>query len=197
MIDNEKAKKTEARITAFVKKEWIKLLFILLIAISIVIAIYTFKTYNPYTTIVLLYLWFFIPAVLLVVLLGGLGIKHHLARKIEVFGYIVLFTLLAVSFYISDDSQLMTRAMNLENKTDYVFHYISASSESEQRRIEADYCNTYNSSVQRKDWLAQEELNRKISTALKLLSTACIAIGRFDDINSKMKEENEEPRTSE
>lgn len=191
MVDNNKAKLKVNYIIEFIRKHWFFILIIILFAIAITLFLYGSHNDEPYSAVMYIYVGLFLIIILCMYGLLCLRIKHHFARKIEIFGYTILLTLLMRSFFISDDTQLMTKLINLENKTDYVFNYISTSNESFQRNLIKEYGETYDTSARREYWLKQEEFSETLTLVLEILSTVCIAIGRFDDISSKKKDNKE------
>lgn len=191
MVDNNKAKLKVNYIIEFIRKHWFFILIIILFAIAITLFLYGSHNDEPYSAVMYIYVGPFLIIILCMYGLLCLRIKHHFARKIEIFGYTILLTLLMRSFFISDDTQLMTKLINLENKTDYVFNYISTSNESFQRNLIKEYGETYDTSARREYWLKQEEFSDTLTLVLEILSTVCIAIGRFDDISSKKKDNKE------
>lgn len=191
MVDNNKTKLKASQIEDFLKKHWIGILVVILVALGVALIFFASHNDEPYSVILYIYVGLFLTIVICMYGLIHLKIKRNLARNIEIFGYALLLTLLMRSAFISDDTQLMTKFINLEQKTDYVFSYISTSSESFQRRLIMKYGDTYDTSVQREYWLEQEKFNEAVTLVLKILSTGCIAIGRFDDISSKKKNDEE------
>ena len=192
MVDKNKTKLNASKVDAFLKKHWFVFLVVTLVALEIALFFIASHNDEPYSVILCIYVGLFLTIVTCMYGLIHLRIKRHFARNIEIFGYAILLVLLVRSAYISDDSQLMTKIINLEMKMDYVFSYISTSNESSQIRLVMEYGDTYDTSAQREYWIEQEKFNETVTLVLKILSTGCIAIGRFDDISSK-KKKNEEP----
>ena len=191
MADNNKVKLKVNYMIECIKKYWFNILIVILFALAIALFLYGSHNDKPYSVVLFIYVILFLIIIICMYGLICLRIKHHFARKIEIFGYAILLTLLMRSFFISDDTQLMTKLINLEKKTDYVFSYISTSNESFQRSLIKEYSDTYDTSVRREYWLKQEEFSDTLTLVLKILSTVCIAIGRFDDISSKKKDDKE------
>ena len=152
---------------------------------------------NPYSVVVLCYLVFSLfVGIVFFTLTSNFRLKHKTARNIEIFGYILLFITISAQLFLDEDLLSESRIFNIESKLDYIFHYLSALSEDEERRIISDYGNTYRSALARGFLQDQVKFSNAIASVLKLISTVCIAIGRFDDINNK-GEKNEKTKNGE
>lgn len=188
-------------------KKWISVF--LLILFYIVIIIYSLYSLNHQdedakSPIILLALVFLFSGTSIYTVLTWdlrkIRIKHETARKIEIFGYILLFMLLVWQFAVKDVlTSLKNADYYLTERIDNIFFYISTDNEEQKYDKKIQYMKDFGRAQEDKDRLEdQANMSDTFYAVLQICSTVCIAIGRFYDlipkIDNKSIENTEENR---
>lgn len=177
---------------SFFAKHCLYVLFLLFALCFILSLIYGINHSNdPYSPIIGLLFSFLFIAIGAVIFFRNFKIKHKHARIIEIIGYVLLFVCIAWQLSIRDDLVSMSDNVYMEMKMDTMFEYMRATDEESKWRLITEYYRTVPSAESRSRLEAQIELSKKIAAVLQLISTICIAIGRFDDISPKIKNVDE------
>lgn len=127
-----------------------------------------------------------------IVVLATFGIlkipfSHDLARKIEIIGYILLLILLLWQLVVRDSLVSMSNHDYLEIKVDTIFQYLT-SHNADKDTLFQDYYYKIADGESRHHVEEELRISNYIVVGLQILSTIFIAIGRFDDISIKKKE---------
>jgi len=134
----------------------------------------------------------FIVSSLVIIYYKFVKISNNLARKLEVFGYILLFIVFVWEFIIKN--LLMENFYNadwyyLNQRLYYMFLMLKADlgigGVNEQAVIEG-----FQDAVQSEYVQSQIQYVNFIESVLQILSTVFIAIGRFQEIKPPRKEDN-------
>lgn len=164
------------------------IIIIVLIICTICWDLYSVKHPNdPFSTMIALFVLLCLGVAVVTSFILSIPIRHKTARKIEVFGYILLLILLVWQLTIRDSLDSMSNHDYLEIKVDTIFEYLT-SHDADKDRVFQKYYYTIAGGESR-DYVEQELLiSNYFVVGLQILSTLCIAIGRFDDISVKKAE---------
>lgn len=151
---------------------------------------------DPLSTMIAILL--LICSCIVVVLYGilRLSLSHETARKMEIFGYTLLLLLLVWQPIIRDSLDSMANHDYLEMKVDAIFEYLTSHNADKDTLFQKYYYEIADG--ESRDHVEQElVISNYFVVGLQVLSTICIAIGRFDDISVKKAEKATNESSSE
>ena len=176
------------------KKEsihWLTIIIVVLIICSLISFFYSTTYYNnPFAYIIATFFCFSWIVGLPTFGILKIPFSHELARKIEIFGYILLLMLILWQLVVRDSLDSMSNHDFLELKVDTIFQYLTSHDADRDTSLQdwfQDYYYEIADGESRHHVEEELRIRNYIVVGLQILSTLFIAIGRFDDISIKKK----------
>lgn len=164
---------------------WFNTIVKVLICIVILLFIYSIVTDNPYSNIVCFYGILFLCVVPFgYKIIQNLSISSELARKIEIIGYLMMFSSIIWEFVFKDIimADFTSDYVYWNMKLDYIFTYIRYLFNDGAWNPDVINIKDYYA-LGRDEFLEAELFTMDMITAsVELLSAIFIAVGRFDEL---------------
>ncbi len=176
------------RLKKIASLRWNRIIIIALIICTIVSGQYSLTHFNnPISTMVTLFLLACLLVVSVTFCVLKIPFSHETARIIEIFGYILLLLLLTWQLTVRDSLDSMSNHDYLEIKVDAIFEYLTSQNTDDKNAIFREYYYSVAGDEARSFLERELSISNFFVVGLQIISTLCIAIGRFDDISVKKK----------